>query len=93
MQITINAVIIYIFQEIDLDQVYSCLLILFPNWRVQHILSLSIAFKEMLLDKGPYSVTLHSPLNAVFRIRIIWSDPDPDPYQETIDMDPGSVKN
>ena len=24
-------------------------------------------------------------------IRIIWSDPDP--YQETIDMDPGSVKN
>ena len=26
---------------------------------------------------------------AVFRI--IWSDPDP--YQETIDMDPGSVKN
>ena len=26
-------------------------------------------------------------------IRIIWSDPDPDPYQETIDMDPGSVKN
>ena len=21
------------------------------------------------------------------------SDPDPDPYQETIDMDPGSVKN
>ena len=70
MQITINAVIIYIFQEIDLDQVYSCSLILFPNWRVQHILSLSIAFKEMLLDKGPYSVTLHSPLNAVFRIRI-----------------------
>ena len=28
-------------------------------------------------------------------IHIIWSDsdPDPDPYQETIDMDPGSVKN
>ena len=23
-------------------------------------------------------------LKAVFRIRIIWSDPDPDPYQETL---------
>ena len=35
------------------------------------------------------------PIKPVFRIRIririIWSDPDP--YQETIDMDPDSVKN
>ena len=36
------------------------------------------------------------PIKPVFRIRIriririIWSDPDP--YQETIDMDPGSAK-
>ena len=30
------------------------------------------------------------PYGSVW-IRIIWSDPDP--YQETIDMDPGSVKN
>ena len=41
------------------------------------------------------SVSDPDPVRSVSfgRIRIIWSDPDPDPYQETIDMDPGSVKN
>ena len=29
----------------------------------------------------------------LFLIYCSVSDPDPDPYQETIDMDPGSVKN
>ena len=47
-------------------------------------------FREMKNDS--FAQCFGSGSGSVW-IRIIWSDPDPDPYQETIDMDPGSVKN
>ena len=78
-----------------LDFIFKHISLFGNNYRIsahvafsEHMLVLRPVFRiRIRIRMDPY----HLVGSGSVWIRIIWLDPDP--YQETIDMDPGSVKN